>query len=677
MSNRVKWVFLVAALLLPPPAHAEYVPGEVLVKFSPSASMAERTVLRAAIANRVLKKFDRFGIEHWRLRERSVESAIAEFRSNPAFTYFEPNAIVHGSTDPVVPSDSLFDSQWSLHDGTNDHDIDAPEAWAEYTGDPDFKIGILDSGIDFGHPDLAANLWTNDDEDPCDEDDDDGNGYVDDFHGFDFVETPEHPEGQGIPHPAGSGTCEGFSEGDWHQHGTHVAGIAAAVSDNGKGVAGVAWHASLVAIRVLDLDNVGTLSRIISGLEYALVVGCRVVNSSINWATETGDCFAIVQDVIEDCGLAGLLYIASAGNSSRNVDTQGVPGYEIWPSQLTSPSMLVVGSSSTSDNPVFNYGQKSVDLFAPGGAPGGPGSILSTLPAAGYGSLNGTSMAAPHVAGAAALILAQNPTMEIMEAKARILASVDALSAMTSKCVSGGRLNLHTLLTATGPSVDTTAPSAVTNLAILLGSTATVVTWTAPGDDGTSGTAANYEIRYSTQSITSGNFKDATRVCWSPPRFPPAAGTQECAMLGPMTCGHTYYFAMRTWDEFANISALSNTASAYRPCNSTSYECEMEEAFGIDPTVAERPVGDVRTVKVGPTAFQVLIPDARLGEVLEVNAYDVAGRHVSQLCHLVTREPSVAVQWNAAGLGRVVAGVYVIRFRLGLEQWTVPLVVLK
>jgi len=148
-------------------------------------------------------------------------------------------------------------------------------------------------------------------------------------------------------------------------------------------------------------------------------------------------------------------------------------------------------------------------------------------------------------------------------------------------------------------------------------------------------------------------------------------------MLAPMTCGHTYYFALRTWDEFANISALSNVASAYRPCNSTSYECEMEEAFGIDPMVAERPAGDVKTVKVGPTAFQVLIPEARLGEVLEVNAYDVAGRHVNQLCHLVTAEPSVTVQWNAAGLGRVVAGVYVIRFRLGFERWAVPLVVLK
>lgn len=325
-----------------------------------------------------------------------------------------------------MPTDPSLGDLWGMHNvgqggGVIDADIDAPEAWDLATGSKAVLVGIIDTGIDHDHPDLAANIWTNPGESGLDANgqdkrfnsiDDDGNGYVDDWRGWDFVNGDNDPK-------------------DDHYHGTHCAGTIGGVGNNGLGVAGVCWNVSLVGLKFLDAGGYGTTSGAVEATLYATAIGCTLTSNS--WGG--GGYSQALKDAIDAAGAAGHLFVAAAGNNGMNTD--GSPNY---PSCYDSPNIISVAATDRYDGLAYfsNYGAASVDLGAPGV------DIYSTAPGGGYQYLSGTSMATPHVAGACALLKSANPSLSASQIKQALLATVDAIPSLVGKTATGGRLNLFT-----------------------------------------------------------------------------------------------------------------------------------------------------------------------------------------------------------------------------------------
>lgn len=276
--------------------------------------------------------------------------------------------------------------QWShLGDGP----MGLASAWRQTTGG-DVTVAIVDSGIDLSHPDLAPNLWTNPGEIPGNGIDDDGNGYVDDVHGYDFV------DGDGTPQ-------------DENGHGTHVAGIVAARGDNGIGVAGTAWRARLMAVRVLDRNANGTTDTVAEGIRYAVANGARIINLSLAGPASTPD----LEAAIADAAAHDVLVVAAAGNSGRDLSR--------FPQFPASYAMAdVLGVAATREDGALS----SVSDFGAGADLSAPGEdILSTALGGGYEWRTGTSMAAPAVSGVLALLAAARPDLDGAALRAALLTS--------------------------------------------------------------------------------------------------------------------------------------------------------------------------------------------------------------------------------------------------------------
>ena len=348
---------------------------------------------------------------------QTPEQAMAALAAQPGVVDVEPDLPLRIDR---IPNDSRFSFLYGLNNngqtgGVADADIDAPEAWDLATGG-DVLVAVIDTGVDYTHPDLAANIWTNPGEIPGNGVDDDGNGFVDDVHGYDFA--------NGDPDPR-----------DDNNHGTHVAGIIAAVGDNGQGVVGVNWRARIMALKFMDANGRGSTSAAIQALDYAVRMGARVSNNS--WGG--GGFSRALRDAIAAAGRAGHLFVAAAGNDGVNADRS--PHY---PSGYTLDNIVSVAATDDADRLArfSNYGAASVDLGAPGV------SIESTLRGNRYGSLSGTSMATPYVTGAAALLLAANPGLTVAQLKAALLDNVDPIAALRGRSLTGGRLNLFRALSA-------------------------------------------------------------------------------------------------------------------------------------------------------------------------------------------------------------------------------------
>ncbi len=577
-----------------PVAHDAYVPGQVIVRYTAGTTRAERA---AAVDAAGAASIESLGTARTELLDLdagvSVAEAIAELEVNPDVAYAEPNYLYEIS---AIPNDTNFGLLWGLNQAT-DKDIDAPEAWDITTGSSSVIVAVIDSGVAYDHPDLAPNIWTNDD--PAGGGDNDGNGFVDDTRGWDFVQNDNTPL-------------------DGNQHGTHVAGTIGARGNNALGITGVNWQVSIMPLRAGDVSGSLTNAAIISAINYACANGARVVNGSFG-----GSGFSqATLDAISAPACSNVVFSFSAGNGGSDGVGDNNDTTPQYPCNYATTRIICVAATGQTDVRAgfSNFGATSVDLAAPGvgvysampnftnvlvdgfggtpaefgtrwggqtapaghslwgqipvsyagGAPsisdspfgtnyaantdtqirsltganltgkgecsldyllnlqaassdffqisastsfggaytavsppwsGSTGSSLValtddmhafdgqpsvflklrlfsnatgeadgalvddlTLKCVGpsvspgdYQNLNGTSMAAPHVAGAAALVMARNPALTAAEVRTILLATVDPIASLSGVIATGGRLNLHAAVAAAAPG-DTTAP---------------------------------------------------------------------------------------------------------------------------------------------------------------------------------------------------------------------------
>ncbi len=425
-------VTLGAGLAHAKPPAPEYVKGEVLVKFKAGVRASEVSAVIASEGASVLKRYWINDVH--RLKVQDTEAAIASLGKNPLVQYAEPNHIVHTLATPNDPSYSQLYGMNNTGQtgGTADADIDAPEAWDVTTGSSSVLVGDIDTGLDYNHPDLAANVWTNPGEIAANGIDDDANGYVDDVHGVNTI------TGSGDPM-------------DDNQHGTHTAGTIGAVGNNGVGVVGVAWNVKILACKFLSAAGSGSIADATECMQYTTSKGVRLTSNS--WGG--GGFSQSFQDALTAAENAGILFIAAAGNASS--DNDAVANY---PSNYPNANVIAVAATDHNDAlaSFSSYGATTVDVAAPGV------NTLSTVPVSmgSYASLSGTSMATPHVSGLAALIWSQSPGLTAAEVKSRILLTTDSKPGLAGKVLTGGRINAFQALTAnvSGPHIYYLSPNA-------------------------------------------------------------------------------------------------------------------------------------------------------------------------------------------------------------------------
>ena len=403
----------------------QFVPDELIIKFRDGVTLDRVTSILGDIQASTIRRFRLNPIYHVRLPEGSrarVEKALSALTE---VAYVERNHLRY--TD-LVPNDPMAGNLWGLNNtgqtgGTPDADIDAPEAWDITTGDSNLVVAIIDSGLDMDHEDIAANLWTNPGEIPGNGIDDDGNGYVDDVHGWDFTGNDNNPDDD-VP------ACGG--------HGTHTAGTVGAVGDNGTGVTGVNWNVKLMPLKaargVLGIFCSLPDSATIAAIEYAAANGAMVSNNSYGGGSYS-------QAQMDTIRASRRLFVAAAGNENNNNDAN--PSY---PASYPLNNIISVLATDHNDARASfsNYGATSVDLGAPGV------NILSTLPGDQYDAYDGTSMASPLVAGVAGLLLADDPSLTPNELRWKLLNSTDNVGLPVA---TGGRVNVHAALTLPEPAV--------------------------------------------------------------------------------------------------------------------------------------------------------------------------------------------------------------------------------
>jgi subtilisin family serine protease len=407
---------------------------ELIVKYREGSTAVDREAVRQGLgAERVATLRGDISTsgrtDLWKLpRGKSVSAAVQALSNDPAIDYVEPNWIyTHTATsnDPYYTNGSLWGVYGDASSPANQYGSQAAEAWGRgHTSCSNVVVGVIDEGIYFNHEDLAANIWVNP-YDPADGVDNDGNGYVDDVRGWDF---------DGNSNNINSGGAD-------DDHGTHVAGTIGAVGGNGKGVAGMCWSGvKMISAKFLG-RNGGTTANAIKAIDYFNDLktrhGLNIVATNNSWGG--GGFSQALQDAIGRADQAGILFIAAAGNSAYDNDAQAS-----YPSNYPNPNIIAVASTTSSGglSSFSQWGATTVDIGAPGSG------IWSTVPVrskgklvSGYASYNGTSMATPHVTGAAAMYKSSFPGASAADVKAAILGAAVPTPSLQGKVLSNGRLD--------------------------------------------------------------------------------------------------------------------------------------------------------------------------------------------------------------------------------------------
>jgi subtilisin family serine protease len=500
--------------------------GEVLVRFAAASRADDRAIVEQQVD---AESSETIAHDVRRVRSRSLDAMtlLRFLHAHPAIAYAEPNYVVHALT---TPNDPRFPTLWGLLNsgqtiygsaGVTGADIHAPSAWNVTVGSRRNVVAVIDSGMDYTHHDLANNVWS--------------------------APTPFTVTIGGVTIRCNAGT-HGFNAinrscdpQDDMNHGTHVAGTIGATGNNSSGVTGVNWKASIMAAKFLDENGDGTVADAINAIEFTIqaknafaataAANVRVLSNS--WAG--GGFSQTLLDEIKKANDNGMLFVAAAGNDSANIDA--VPSY---PAAYDAPNLIAVAATTNQDRlaDFSNYGS-SVALGAPGV------DIMSTTIGGNYDLLSGTSMATPHVAGAAALVLAKCP-LDTARLKAAILGNVDRVGALTGWVGTGGRLNVdkavRSCVTAAEPPV-TEAPTAPTGLraASQPGPGQVTLSWNPASS------AQSYNIK---RSWTSGG-----------PYTTVASNVTGTTFVYSGTTGRQYYFAVSATTA-AGESALSNEVAA-------------------------------------------------------------------------------------------------------------------
>ncbi len=464
----------------------DFVPGEALVRFKPGRAFEGRATInvgRKPLATApsdggdnqaVAVEVDRFAgsdlIDGLRIAHMAPDrtlDTVAALKSRDDVIYAEPNYLRYPALTPNDPrylSNELY--------GLNL--IGAPQAWNTTQGSRNIVVAVIDEGVDRVHPDLQANIWTNPSPGSIP-------GIAGDVNGYDFRDNT----GNIIAEP----------------HATHVAGTVGAVGNNNVGVVGVNWQVSLMSLRFIsDSVGSGTSADALKAYNYVKQMkdlwatsshtkgaDIRVVNASYGG----GGYSQAEADALNAMGQAGVLFVAAAGNETSDSDAH--PHY---PSGYSLTNVISVAATTSTDTfaGFSNFGGHSVLMGAPGSG------ILSTLPNSNYGTLSGTSMASPHVAGAAALLCAANPNLSVNQLRALLAFNGDPTAALQGKSLTGRRLNVAKSLQAIGEN-DSTPPGTVTNLqAGSQNGRKIKLSWTASGDDGAAGQASLYDLSFVDQT---------------------------------------------------------------------------------------------------------------------------------------------------------------------------------
>lgn len=354
----------------------------------------------------------------------TADSAVKTLAMNELVEVAEPNYIYHAFK---MPNDPLLIQLWGLSNvgqkdsdgtpGVPGVDIDVEKAWEIETGSNKTIIAVIDTGVDFTHPDLVENLWTNVDEaNGVAGVDDDNNGVIDDIHGYNAIEN--------------SGNAA-----DDHGHGSHCAGTIAAKGNDGKGIVGVNWDAQIMAVKFLDKSGSGTLENAILAIDYASKMGASVMSNS--WGG--GGMSQTLLEAIKRSHEAGALFVAAAGNDSSNNDE-----HETYPANYAVENIISVAAiNNVGEKAGFsNYGKRTVHM-------GAPGVNVYSSTGGNYDSWSGTSMATPHVSGVAALVWSHEPKMTALEIKQRLIATVRPIAGLRGKTRSGGLVNAYNALSNT------------------------------------------------------------------------------------------------------------------------------------------------------------------------------------------------------------------------------------
>ena len=399
------------------------VKGEILVKLREGVSPRALDGVSAKLGAVPSGGISRSGLRRMKISSDLSEEEAARLlleNAGDLVDYAEPNYLIYAQNSP---DDPRFGELYALHDTSQggiqgSADVGAVEAWDIQMG-TDLAVAVVDSGVDYLHEDLAANIWTNRGEIPGNGIDDDGNGFVDDVRGWDFFADDNDPR-------------------DEYSHGTHCAGIIGAVGNNGVGVAGVNWRVKIIPVRFMGPDGSGTVANAVRAMDYATAMGAKAISCS--WGTTSYS--RALEEAVEGADAAGVIVVAAAGNFASDNDLTPV-----YPASYSCGNVISVAASDRSGGLAYFscWGANAVDIAAPGDA------ILSTVPGSGYTCMSGTSMAAAYVSGAAMLAWAHRPAWSHDEVISAILDGATPCPSLAGRVASSGRLNLLRMLDPDAP----------------------------------------------------------------------------------------------------------------------------------------------------------------------------------------------------------------------------------